>query len=70
VDRGGRRIGYGGGFYDRFLPGTPAARIVPVFRIQLVDEVLPSGPGDVGVDVIVTERETIRIDLNRRSTTW
>ncbi|MGZ5290741.1 MAG: 5-formyltetrahydrofolate cyclo-ligase [Actinomycetota bacterium] len=60
-DRRGRRVGYGGGFYDRFLPrtrpGVPA--IAVAFGLQVVDEA-PEGRADHPVDAIVTEDEVIR----------
>ncbi|MGH2637420.1 MAG: 5-formyltetrahydrofolate cyclo-ligase [Actinomycetota bacterium] len=60
-DARGRRIGYGGGFYDRFLPrlrpGAPAIAIA--FALQVVDDA-PEGGMDRRVDVIVTEDEVIR----------
>jgi 5-formyltetrahydrofolate cyclo-ligase len=59
-DRTGGRVGYGGGFYDRFLPLTPALRAAVAFGAQLVDQPLPGGPFDLPVDAIVTETETIR----------
>jgi 5-formyltetrahydrofolate cyclo-ligase len=60
-DRAGRRVGYGGGYYDRFLRRLPhrPPRIGVAFAVQLRDEV-PSGRPDLPVDVVVTERETIR----------
>jgi 5-formyltetrahydrofolate cyclo-ligase len=62
-DRAGGRIGYGGGFYDRFLaglrPGVPSIAIA--FGVQVVDEV-PRGGMDRPVDVIVTEEDVIRCD--------
>jgi len=64
VDRAGRRVGYGGGFYDRFFPGTrgDARRIAVVLAEQLVDEDLPAGAFDLRVDVIVTPEEVIRCE--------
>ena len=63
-DRQGRRVGYGGGYYDRFLPGTRAGAMhVGIgFALQLLPagEDLPAGHFDRAVDVIVTERETVR----------
>jgi 5-formyltetrahydrofolate cyclo-ligase len=59
-DRAGGRVGYGGGFYDRFLPRTPAIRAAVGFGVQLVDGPLPGASFDLPVDVIVTESETIR----------
>jgi 5-formyltetrahydrofolate cyclo-ligase len=59
-DRAGRRLGYGGGYYDRLLPllASDAARIAGAFDLQIVDRV-PAGPHDVTVDAIVTPLETI-----------
>lgn len=68
-DRGGRRIGYGGGYYDRLLRRTRAARIALAYSLQIADGDLPAGGTDVPVAAIVTELETIRPrDLNSRST--
>ncbi|MDP3097932.1 MAG: 5-formyltetrahydrofolate cyclo-ligase [Syntrophales bacterium] len=58
-DRQGRRVGYGGGYYDRFLPEIPrAARIGAAFACQIVAEI-PPDPHDVPADRIVTEDELI-----------
>jgi len=64
VDRAGRGVGYGGGFYDRFLPRTraSAARVAVVLAAQLVDGDLPAGSFDLPVDVIVTPDEVIRCE--------
>ena len=61
-DRAGRRVGYGGGFYDRFLPKTreDVAAVAIAFDVQLVDGALPAGAYDRPVDAIVTESEVIR----------
>ncbi len=61
-DRTGRRVGYGGGFYDRFFPRTrgDALRAGVGLGVQLLDEALPGGPFDLRVDVVVTESETVR----------
>ena len=63
----GRRVGYGGGFYDRFLPKTrdDAARIGIGFDVQLVDDDLPNGHFDLRVDAVVTDAAVVRIE--RRS---
>jgi 5-formyltetrahydrofolate cyclo-ligase len=62
VDRAGGRVGYGGGFYDRFLPRTraDALRVAVVLAEQLVEEDLPAGAFDLRVDAIVTPEEVIR----------
>lgn len=66
-DRLGGRVGYGGGFYDRFLRGLPAFRVGLAFGLQVVEDPLPAGRFDLPVQAIVTEEETIRPDLNSRS---
>jgi len=61
-DRRGRRIGYGGGFYDRFLPRTrsDATRVGLAFAAQLVEEPLPAGAFDLPIDALATEDELLR----------
>ncbi|MEP7180985.1 MAG: 5-formyltetrahydrofolate cyclo-ligase [Betaproteobacteria bacterium] len=59
-DAVGRRLGYGGGYYDRLLPLVPAdaARVAGAFDLQIVDRV-PAAPHDLTVDAIVTEARTL-----------
>jgi 5-formyltetrahydrofolate cyclo-ligase len=59
-DRQGYRVGYGRGYYDRFLAHTrpDARRIGFAFSAQTVPHV-PHGPSDYPVDSLVTEVETI-----------
>jgi 5-formyltetrahydrofolate cyclo-ligase len=59
-DAEGRRIGYGGGYYDRLLPllDRGAARVAGAFELQIVERV-PAAPHDTTVDAIVTERRTL-----------
>ena len=61
-DRRGRRLGRGGGFYDRrFPPGEPAPTLLGfVFSAQLVDEV-PTGAHDRWMDGILTEQGLLRV---------
>jgi 5-formyltetrahydrofolate cyclo-ligase len=59
-DRQGGRLGYGGGYYDRLLPGIRAANPGAVllglaFDLQVIDR-LPSDAHDIPVDAIATER--------------
>lgn len=61
-DRSGGRIGYGGGFYDRFFRLTEAIRIGVAFDIQVRDDPLPAGHFDLPVQLIVTESEVVRCD--------
>ena len=59
-DRRGRRIGYGRGYYDRFLRGLRAFTVGLAFELQVLDEDLPGGSFDLAVDAIVTEDGTVR----------
>ena len=59
-DLAGRRLGYGGGFYDRTLAGLPGRfRLGCAFAAQQVDAV-PSGPYDMALDAVATERGILR----------
>ncbi len=59
-DRKLHRVGYGGGFYDRFLEAHLQIRRVAVaYEIQLFDEV-PHEEFDICPEVIVTEKEIYR----------
>jgi len=60
-DCDGHRCGYGGGFYDNYLPLTRAGvpRVALAFEAQIVDE-LPCEAHDLPVTVIVTEDRVIR----------
>jgi 5-formyltetrahydrofolate cyclo-ligase len=62
-DEAGRRLGYGGGFYDGLLAdiARAAPRIGLCFDLQVVEEV-PAGEADQPVDLVVTERRMIRCD--------
>lgn len=54
--RDGRRLGRGGGFYDRLLARLPAqcAKLGVCFASQLVEE-LPCEAHDMRVDAVITE---------------
>ncbi len=49
----GARLGYGGGFYDRFLPQLRAPNVGVCFAEQLLDE-LPVEPHDVRVQRVLS----------------
>ncbi len=61
-DRRGGRLGYGGGYYDRFLSkdAPQALRIALAFSFQVQDNNIPLQPHDELMDYIVTEKEIIR----------
>lgn len=59
-DRNGNRLGYGGGYYDRFLTqdAPQALRFGLAYSGQLVRSV-PALPHDVPLDLLVTENEVL-----------
>lgn len=57
-DERGRRLGYGGGFYDRFLEAHPFYTKMGIgFEFQCVEEV-PGNEQDINMDMIITEERT------------
>ncbi|MGD0081135.1 MAG: 5-formyltetrahydrofolate cyclo-ligase [Methanoregula sp.] len=61
-DRNGTRLGYGAGYYDRFLSAHPhMAKIGLAFACQEFDEI-PADGNDIGMDIIITENGIIRCD--------
>jgi 5-formyltetrahydrofolate cyclo-ligase len=61
-DRHGNRMGYGGGYYDRYLKniGEHTVLIGINFSAQVVDE-LPARPHDMPVDIVIHENGIIHI---------
>jgi 5-formyltetrahydrofolate cyclo-ligase len=55
----GFRLGYGGGYYDRFLKNCPAVTIGLAFDMQVVGRVPHDQQHDVPLDYIVTEKRLI-----------
>jgi len=53
----GYRLGFGGGYYDRYLQGYTGQKISLAFSIQLCEQ-LPIQDHDLPVDHIITERES------------
>lgn len=58
----GFRIGYGGGYYDRYLKDYDGTLISLAFTMQLTHQV-PKEAHDIPVDIIITEQN--RIDCLR-----
>ena len=54
-DGAGHRIGYGGGYYDRFLAFYPGEKIGLARTTMLSSNPLPTDGHDVAVDFIATE---------------
>ena len=54
-DKDGYRLGYGGGYYDKFLKNFSGISIGAVYADFLCDA-LPRGYYDISVDILVSER--------------
>ena len=59
-DRENHRVGYGGGFYDRFLEKHPdTQRVAVAFDFQILD-LVPTEPTDICPQIIVTQSNIYR----------
>ena len=58
-DRKGKRLGRGKGYYDRLLRNTRCWKAGIAFNCQIIEEV-PHENHDITMDIIITEKETIR----------
>ena len=60
-DRSGNRVGYGGGYYDKFLSeiNSDIPTIALAYDIQILEEV-PSEKHDIKVHMVITEKDTIK----------
>ncbi|MCK4327413.1 MAG: 5-formyltetrahydrofolate cyclo-ligase [Candidatus Diapherotrites archaeon] len=57
-DESGHRVGYGGGYYDRFLPAANAFTIGLAYDAQVIEDI-PAEGHDCPVKKIVTETRVI-----------
>ena len=57
-DQQGYRLGYGGGFYDRWLPNSSGVKAGIIFDKFYLDKI-PKDIWDVQLDVIVTDSQLI-----------
>ena len=61
ADAHGNRIGYGGGYYDRYFEKHPQfLKILVCYEMQMLDQV-PVEEHDLKVDYIVTEDRIVKI---------
>lgn len=58
-DRFKNRLGYGKGFYDRFLLNCPAVKMGLLFDCQMYDKKLPVESFDIPLDILITESKRI-----------
>ena len=60
----GYRIGFGGGYYDRYLPGFRGETVSLAFEEQVVASI-PAAAHDIPVDIILTDQRRIHARVNR-----
>lgn len=60
-DKDGYRIGYGKGFYDRFLSAFPGVKAGLVYSNMIIPKV-PRGRFDKHVDIIISERGVVAVN--------
>ena len=58
ADKQGNRLGYGGGYYDRYLKNVTAKRVAYGYGFQIVNSV-PTEPWDEKMDILVTDEGII-----------
>lgn len=58
-DKNGFRLGFGGGYYDRFLVDFPNVTISLLSKIQLIDQI-PTEPFDIPIDYLIVEDELVK----------
>ncbi len=60
TDKWGYRLGFGKGYYDKFLNKLPArtTKVIPMYKELFIDE-LPIEPHDEKADFVITEDEII-----------
>ena len=59
LDNEGNRIGYGKGFYDKYLVGDNAIKIALSYSKQIVKSI-PVSAQDIKMDWIITEKDVIK----------
>lgn len=62
-DSKGHRLGYGGGYYDRYFErfGTDYTKVAVGYDFQLIDEV-PYEAHDIPIDIFISDSRCIMID--------
>lgn len=62
-DRCNNRIGYGGGYYDRFLSSHDIISIAPAYNFQLTDHIYGIEKTDRRINIIITLKEELRWNI-------
>lgn len=65
VDKHGNRIGFGKGYYDKFLKNKTCIKIGLCYDFQIIDELIDIREEDVPLDIIISEKQIIEIKKTR-----
>ena len=57
----GYRLGYGGGYYDRFLSEHKNVKTIGICFDEMISDEIPVGEYDIPVSLIVTDRKITEI---------
>ncbi len=60
-DFNGTRLGYGGGYYDRFLKNIKKTPLAVLLYEKLISDELPKEETDIQINTIITEKRIIKI---------
>lgn len=61
LDKNGNRLGYGGGYYDRFLSENPDIKTLALCFEDCLSDGLPSESTDIKIDEIITENRILGV---------
>ena len=62
VDKNGNRIGYGKGYYDKFLKAFNGVSICPCYE-EMITDILPTDENDIKINVVVTQNQLKEVIL-------
>ena len=65
-DKKGNRIGFGGGYYDRYLQKNKLFAIGLAHDMQVIDEIKEIKETDIPMNVLVTPKEVKRWDILKK----
>lgn len=59
-DTEGRRLGYGGGYYDRYLEHVSGCKRIGLAYERQIADVLPQEVSDIAADMVITEKQVYK----------
>ena len=62
MDKQGYRLGFGGGYYDRYLSRYPSSHTIGVLYSDFIFSNIPKDPWDIKLTAVVTENGVQRYE--------